>query len=354
MLHISTLASIYHKPASVFIGNFKPKRLLDSPALIRGRTFGKDTPGTAAPKLGAAPIPNINLPMDNDYTSGVSNLARVNAKSLQLLNFGDDEDHAFGGTTSNTLSSSNRNEFDNIDFFSDAPPPPSSQNSGNNNVGNNYYNQQVGQLNMSILNELDPLGLFNEYPSMSSVAPSAVASPVTLMGNNETFPSSPQLSNNRGVGGINVSNNAPPGAGTLSVISPTSLQSANNPFAPSAAKVNISSTSTAPSNINIPQSSFASAGNADVILDPFASSRLVTPPAIPATSLNNNNTSTLLPNLQNLSLNSTAATMNPSPLSPPVAISPTDCFVAPKTQFLSPLNGKGLEINGVCKLKRSE
>jgi len=33
-VYISTLASIYHKPAATFIGGFKARTLMDSPVLI--------------------------------------------------------------------------------------------------------------------------------------------------------------------------------------------------------------------------------------------------------------------------------------------------------------------------------
>lgn len=41
LLHVASLSSVYHKPVSVFIGDFKTRTLVPSPALVVGRRFAK-------------------------------------------------------------------------------------------------------------------------------------------------------------------------------------------------------------------------------------------------------------------------------------------------------------------------
>jgi hypothetical protein len=91
LLHISSLASIYHKSPTTFINHYKPRFLLPSPALQKSTqrpsyitpapTLPPTTPSTQKPIATATATTN-----DLGYSSMAANRLSFNGNSFQSVN----------------------------------------------------------------------------------------------------------------------------------------------------------------------------------------------------------------------------------------------------------------------------
>ncbi|KAJ3223250.1 hypothetical protein HK099_001341 [Clydaea vesicula] len=92
ILHISTLASIYHKPASNFIGSFRPRILEPSPCLVVGRTFALIDEKTITEKKSQENFFNF----DNPYHNGTSGELKSTEIMRGVGDFETTSDNIFG------------------------------------------------------------------------------------------------------------------------------------------------------------------------------------------------------------------------------------------------------------------